>query len=139
IAAGAFHVSRVSDLMPELQGRFPVRVALQSLGMAELRRILTEPANNLLVQYCALLGTEGVEVHVTEDAIDELARFAHMANERLENIGARRLYTVMERLFEELSFHAPEMQGVRVEIASPYVHERLAEVLRSDDMSRYIL
>jgi ATP-dependent HslUV protease ATP-binding subunit HslU len=139
IAAGAFHVSRVSDLMPELQGRFPVRVALQSLGMAELRRILTEPANNLLVQYCALLGTEGVEVHVTPDAIDELARFAHVANERLENIGARRLYTVMERLFEELSFHAPEMQGVRVEIAAPYVHERLAEVLRSDDMSRYIL
>jgi ATP-dependent HslUV protease ATP-binding subunit HslU len=139
IAAGAFHVARVSDLMPELQGRFPVRVALQSLGMPELRRILTEPANNLLVQYCALLATEGLDMYVTPEAIDELARFAHMANERLENIGARRLYTVLERLFEDVSFHASEMNGVRVEISAAYVQERLADVLRSDDMSRYIL
>lgn len=139
IAAGAFHVARVSDLMPELQGRFPVRVALQSLGVAELRRILIEPANNLLMKYCTLLATEGIEIHVTDDAVDELARFADMANQRLENIGARRLYTVLERLFEEISFHASEMSGVRVEISGAYVQERLAEVLRSDDMTRYIL
>jgi ATP-dependent HslUV protease ATP-binding subunit HslU len=107
--------------------------------MPELRRILTEPANNLLVQYCALLATEGLDMYVTPEAIDELARFAHMANERLENIGARRLYTVLERLFEDVSFHASEMNGVRVEISAAYVQERLADVLRSDDMSRYIL
>ena len=139
IAAGAFHVSKPSDLIPELQGRFPIRVELQSLSESDFERILTEPKNSLVSQYVALLGTEEVTVEVREDAVSELARVAHVVNQRLENIGARRLHTILERVFEELSFHAPEMHGATIEITAPYVQERLSDVVEDVDLSRYIL
>lgn len=139
IAAGAFHVSKPSDLIPELQGRFPIRVELQSLSESDFERILTEPKNSLVSQYVALLGTEEVTVEVREDAVAELARVAHVVNQRLENIGARRLHTILERVFEELSFHAPEMHGATIEITAPYVQERLSDVVEDVDLSRYIL
>ena len=139
IAAGAFHVSKPSDLIPELQGRFPIRVELQSLEAGEFKRILTEPRNSLVRQYTAMLGTEDVTVDFRDDAIDAIAELADQVNRSLENIGARRLHTVMERVFEELSFHAPEMNGATVEITSQYVRERLSDVLESEDLSRYIL
>jgi ATP-dependent HslUV protease ATP-binding subunit HslU len=139
IAAGAFHVSKPSDLIPELQGRFPIRVELDPLGQAEFVRILTEPKSALIKQYMALLGAEGVELTFTEDSIAAIAEFAAMVNERTENIGARRLHTVMERLLDEVSFDAPDLSGQSVTIDAAYVHRMLADVVKNDDLSRYIL
>lgn len=139
IAAGAFHISKPSDLIPELQGRFPLRVELGSLGEADFARILVEPQNSLIKQYTALLATEEVEVEFTEEAIAELARLAQQVNEASENIGARRLYTLMERLLEELSFHAAEMGKQQVTIDIPYVREQLKDIVEDQDLSRYML
>ena len=139
IAAGAFHVSKPSDLIPELQGRFPIRVELDSLGKAEFIRILTEPKNALIKQQVALLATEEVSITFSTDSIEEIADIAAKVNERTENIGARRLHTVMERLLDEISFDAPEKKGSKVAINANYVQERLADVLKSEDLSRYIL
>jgi ATP-dependent HslUV protease ATP-binding subunit HslU len=139
IAAGAFHVSKPSDLIPELQGRFPIRVELDSLGKAEFIRILTEPKNALIKQQIALLATEEVSITFSADSIEEIADIAAKVNERTENIGARRLHTVMERLLDEISFDAPEKQGSKIAINADYVQKRLADVLKSEDLSRYIL
>jgi ATP-dependent HslUV protease ATP-binding subunit HslU len=139
IAAGAFHVSKPSDLIPELQGRFPIRVELDSLGKADLVRILTEPENALIKQYTALLETESVRVSFTEDGIAEIAEMAALINERTENIGARRLYTMMERLLDEISFDAPEMTGEKMVIDARYVREKLRDFVEDEDLSRYIL
>jgi ATP-dependent HslUV protease ATP-binding subunit HslU len=139
IAAGAFHVAKPSDLIPELQGRFPIRVELDPLTQADFVRILTEPRNALITQYVEMLKTEGVTLVFGPDAVEALAEIATRVNERTENIGARRLYTVLERLLDEVSFDAPEMPGKTVEIDAGYVHARLADVARDDDMSRYIL
>ena len=139
IAAGAFHVSKPSDLIPELQGRFPIRVELDSLGKADLMRILTEPENALIKQYTALLGTESVKVKFTEDGIAEIAEMAALINERTENIGARRLYTMMEKLLDEISFDAPEMSGKDIVIDVKYVQKRLKDFVQDEDLSRYIL
>jgi ATP-dependent HslUV protease ATP-binding subunit HslU len=139
VAAGAFHVSKPSDLIPELQGRFPIRVELDSLGKAEFIKILTEPKNALIKQQIALLATEEVSITFSADSIEEIADIAAKVNERTENIGARRLHTVMERLLDEISFDAPEKQGSKVAIDADYVQKRLADVLKSEDLSRYIL
>lgn len=139
IAAGAFHVSKPSDLIPELQGRFPIRVELDSLGKAEFVRILTEPQNALIKQHIALLATEDVTVNFTQDGIEEIAKIAEDVNDRTENIGARRLHTVMEKLLDEISFDAPEKKGVVVTIDAVYVRSRLADIVKSEDLSRYIL
>jgi len=139
IAAGAFHVSKPSDLIPEMQGRFPIRVELDSLGKADFVRILTKPRNALTKQYTALLETEGVQIEFTPDAIEEIAKMASMVNEATENIGARRLYTIMEKLLEEVSFEAPQMEGAKVVIDAHYVRDRLTEVIKDQDLSRYIL
>ncbi len=139
IAAGAFHVSKPSDLIPELQGRFPIRVELESLGEAEFVRILTEPKNALIRQYTALMQTENIELVFKEDAVHEIARTATTVNERTENIGARRLHTILEKLLEDLSFDAPERQDKRIEIDAAYVRERLAGIAGDDDLARYIL
>jgi len=139
IAAGAFHVSKPSDLIPELQGRFPIRVELDSLGKADLVRILTEPENALIKQYTALLGTESVKVKFTEDGIAEIAEMAALINERTENIGARRLYTMMEKLLDEISFDAPEMSGKDMVVDVRYVQKRLKDFVQDEDLSRYIL
>ena len=139
IAAGAFHVSKPSDLIPELQGRFPIRVELDSLGKADLVRILTEPENALIKQYRALLETESVKVKFTEDGIAEIAEMAALINERTENIGARRLYTMMEKLLDEVSFDAPDMSGKDMVIDVKYVQKRLESFVQDEDLSRYIL
>lgn len=139
IAAGAFHVSKPSDLIPELQGRFPIRVELDSLGKEDLIRILTEPENALIKQYTALMETESVKLEFKEDAIAEIAGMAALINERTENIGARRLYTIMERLLEEISFDAPEMTGKTMIIDANYVREKLKDFVEDEDLSRYIL
>ena len=139
IAAGAFHVSKPSDLIPELQGRFPIRVELDSLGKADLLRILTEPENALIKQYTALLETESVKVHFTEDGAAEIAEMAALINERTENIGARRLYTMMEKLLDEISFDAPEMSGKSMVINAHYVRDKLRDFVEDEDLSRYIL
>ena len=139
IASGAFHVAKPSDLIPEFQGRFPIRVELNSLGEEDFVRILTEPENALLKQYKALLETEGVEISYTDDAVREIASIATVVNERMENIGARRLHTVMERLFDEISFEAPDMGAASVVIDRDYVNERLAAIVKDEDLSRYIL
>jgi len=139
IAAGAFHVSKPSDLIPELQGRFPIRVELDSLGKADLVRILTEPENALIKQYTALLDTESVKVNFLEDGIAEIAEMAALINERTENIGARRLYTMMEKLLDEISFDAPEMSGNSMVIDAKYVLEKLKDFVEDEDLSRYIL
>jgi ATP-dependent HslUV protease ATP-binding subunit HslU len=139
IAAGAFHVSRPSDLIPELQGRFPIRVELEPLGRDEFVRILTEPRSALIKQYIALMATEGLTLDITPAAIERLAELAAMVNERTENIGARRLHTVMERLLDEVSFHASELAGQTIEIDPAYVDRMLEDVVKSDDLSRYIL
>jgi ATP-dependent HslUV protease ATP-binding subunit HslU len=139
IAAGAFHVSKVSDLIPELQGRFPIRVELESLGEPELLRILREPQNALPVQYTALLATEGVELSFTDDGLQELARIAAFVNGRAENIGARRLHTVFERLLEDVSFSAPERGGAKFVVDKAFVQKQLSELLKQEDLSRYIL
>ncbi len=139
IAAGAFHVAKVSDLIPELQGRFPIRVELSSLGCAEFVRILREPENSLIKQYGALLATEGVDIDFTDEAIEEIAAISADVNQRLENIGARRLITVMERLLEDISFRAPEMPKQQFEVTRDYVRSRLQDVVADHDLSRYIL
>ncbi|MFH7319450.1 ATP-dependent protease ATPase subunit HslU [Desulfurivibrio sp. D14AmB] len=139
IASGAFHVSKPSDLIPELQGRFPIRVELSALGEAEFYRILTEPQNALLKQYAALMATEGIELSFTDKAIHELARLAAQVNGRTENIGARRLHTILERLLEELSFEAPDLGEKSFEVTADYVRGQLAEVVANEDLSRFIL
>jgi len=139
IAAGAFHVSKPSDLIPELQGRFPIRVELDSLGKVEFIRILTEPQNALIKQQIALLATEGISLAFSKDSIEEIADIAAQVNDRTENIGARRLYTIMERLLDEISFDAPEKKGSMISIDATHVRERLADVVKSEDLSRYIL
>jgi ATP-dependent HslUV protease ATP-binding subunit HslU len=139
IAAGAFHVSKPSDLIPELQGRFPIRVELQSLTMEDFVRILTEPKSSLVKQYTALLETEGVKLEFTKEALDEIAHFAFRVNESTENIGARRLHTIMERVLDELSFDAPEKKGEHVTIDAEYVRKMLTDIVKDQDLSRYIL
>ncbi len=139
IAAGAFHRAKPSDLMPELQGRFPIRVELEALVKEDFVRILTEPKGSLTKQYEALLATEGVTLTFEQDAVDALADFAFQVNQTTQNIGARRLYTIMERLLEELSFEAPEMQRGRVVINAAYVQQRLAELTQDEDLSKFIL
>jgi len=139
IAAGAFHVAKPSDLVPELQGRFPIRVELNSLGKKEFIRILTEPDNALIKQYVALLNTEDVKLEFTQDAIEEIAEIAQEVNEKTENIGARRLHTVMEKLLEDISFNASELKGQKIVIDAKVVKEKLSEILKSEDLSRYIL
>ena len=139
IAAGAFHLSKPSDMIPELQGRFPIRVELHSLSKEDFVRILTEPKNALIVQYTALMKTEGVELEFTKDAIDKIAEIACQINEDSENIGARRLHTVMEQLLEEVSFTAPELKGQKISITPKYIQGRLSSLLKNQDLSRYIL
>jgi ATP-dependent HslUV protease ATP-binding subunit HslU len=139
VASGAFHSAKPSDLIPEFQGRFPIRVELSSLGKDDFVRILTEPKNALIKQYAALLETENVHLQFGEDAIREIAQIASEVNERTENIGARRLHTILERLLDEVSFSAPEMQGREVTIDAQYVRERLSPILKNEDLSRYIL
>ncbi|MFP4534961.1 MAG: ATP-dependent protease ATPase subunit HslU [Spirochaetaceae bacterium] len=139
IAAGAFHMSKPSDLIPELQGRFPLRVELEALGAEDFYRILTQPRNALITQYRELLKTEGVEIDFTEEAIRTISEIAAEVNSRNENIGARRLHTIMELLLEEVSFTAPELTGQTIPVTPEYVHERLGEIVEDQDLSRYIL
>jgi ATP-dependent HslUV protease ATP-binding subunit HslU len=139
IAAGTFHSSKPSDLIPELQGRFPIRVELSSLKKEDLRAILTEPKNALVRQYKALLTTEGVDLSFTEEAIEEIARIAASVNEKTEDIGARRLYTIMEKLLEEISFNAPDMKKKSISIDPPYIKKKLEKIAKDEDMSQYIL
>src|SRR2546425_4087692 len=139
IAAGAFHVSKPSDLIPELQGRLPIRVELTSLGEADFVRILTEPKNALIKQYISLLETEGVKLTFTEDAIQALARFATNVNEQTENIGARRLHTILEKVLDEISFEAPDLKKKTIKIDVAYVTKQLADIVKNQDLSRYIL
>jgi ATP-dependent HslUV protease ATP-binding subunit HslU len=139
IAAGAFHTTKPSDLIPELQGRFPIRVELSSLSEADFIRILTEPKNALIKQYIALLDTEGLKLSFTEDAIAAIARFAATVNEHTENIGARRLHTILEKVLEDISFEAPEMKKKTVKIDAAYVQKQLVNIVKDQDLSRYIL
>ncbi|MGP8049166.1 MAG: ATP-dependent protease ATPase subunit HslU [Desulfobaccales bacterium] len=139
IASGAFHLSKPADLIPEMQGRFPIRVELQSLGAAEFERILTEPENALIKQYQALLETEAVHLTFAPEAVKEIAALATKVNERTENIGARRLHTIMEKLLEEISFTAPDLGERAISISADYVRERLADLIEDEDLSRYIL
>src|SRR6266566_1722919 len=139
IAAGAFHVSKPSDLIPELQGRFPIRVELDSLTVQDFVRILTEPQNALIKQYVALLETEGVKLTFLDDAVQEIARFAATVNENTENIGARRLHTIMEKLLDEISFEGPDLKKKTIRIDAAYVQKMLAEIVKDQDLSRYIL
>jgi ATP-dependent HslUV protease ATP-binding subunit HslU len=139
IAAGAFHVSKPSDLIPELQGRFPIRVELKSLTMADFIAILTEPKSSLVKQYTALLETEGLKLEFTREALDEVAHFAFQVNEATENIGARRLHTIMERVLDEISFNAPDMREKTVNIDADYVKKMLVDIVKDQDLSRYIL
>jgi ATP-dependent HslUV protease ATP-binding subunit HslU len=139
IAAGAFHVSKPSDLIPELQGRFPIRVELDALGKDEFVRILTEPRSALVKQYIALMETEAINLIFTVDAIDRIADFATIVNERTENIGARRLHTVMEKLLDEISFEGPDLVDKHVTIDGDYVSRMLADIVKNEDLSRYIL
>jgi ATP-dependent HslUV protease ATP-binding subunit HslU len=139
IASGAFHVSKPSDLIPELQGRFPIRVELEHLTKDDFVRILTEPNNALIKQYIALIATEGIVLEFTPDSIDEIADIAFTVNEKTENIGARRLHTVLEKLLEDISFDAPEKTGESISINREYVRARLAEIIKDEDLSRYIL
>jgi ATP-dependent HslUV protease ATP-binding subunit HslU len=139
IAAGAFHVSKPSDLIPELQGRFPIRVELEALGKDEFVRILTEPRNALIKQYVALMDTEGIELAFTDEAIRKIADFAQTVNEHTENIGARRLHTVLEKLLDEISFEGPDLPEKQVTIDEAYVVRMLADIVKNQDLSRYIL
>ena len=139
IAAGAFHVSKPSDLIPELQGRFPIRVELKSLSVEDFVRILKEPKNALAKQYEALLDTEGIKLTITADALEEVAKFAAQVNESSENIGARRLHTIMEKLLEEISFEGPDLRKKTVRIDAAYVRKQLADIVKDQDLSRYIL
>ena len=139
IAAGAFHVSKPSDLIPELQGRFPIRVELESLTIDDFKRILTEPRNALIKQYQAMMETEGVSIEFTTDAIDSIARFAAQVNQQTENIGARRLQTIMEKLLEEISFEGPDLEPKQQRIDAAYVEGMLSDTVKDQDLSRYIL
>jgi ATP-dependent HslUV protease ATP-binding subunit HslU len=139
IAAGAFHMSKPSDMIPELQGRFPIRVELSALNRREFYRILTEPKNALLLQYIALLKTEGVQLSFSDNAVMEVARIAEDVNQRTENIGARRLHTLMERLLEDVLFEAPDVADATVSVDVAFVKDKLAEIVKDDDLSRYIL
>ena len=139
IASGAFHIAKPSDLLPELQGRLPIRVELRALTESDFVRILTETDNALTRQYTALMGTEEVTVDFTEDGIAALARIAAEVNQSVENIGARRLYTVLERVFEELSFTAPDRSGDTITVDADFVGQHLGELVKSTDMSRYVL
>ena len=139
MAAGAFHVSKPSDLIPELQGRFPIRVELKSLTEADFIRILKEPKNALIKQYIALLDTEGIKLAFTDDSLEEIARFAARVNESTENIGARRLHTILEKLLEEISFAGPDLKKKNVKIDAVYVRKQLADIVKDQDLSRYIL
>ncbi len=139
IAAGAFTTSKPSDLIPELQGRFPIRVELNILNKEDLKRILTEPCNSLIKQYTALLATEGLKIEITDDAIDEIAETAFLVNEQTENIGARRLYTVLEKLLEDISFNAPGLKKKQFTIDKKYVKKKLQSIVKNEDLSRYIL
>jgi len=139
IAAGAFHVSKPSDLIPELQGRFPIRVELDSLTVEDFVRILTEPQNALIKQYVALLETEGIKLNFNDDAVQEVARFAATVNESTENIGARRLHTIMEKLLDEISFEGPDLKKKTIRIDAAYVQKMLADIVKDQDLSRYIL
>ena len=139
IAAGAFHFSKPSDLVPELQGRFPLRVELQPLGKTEFLRILTEPDNSLQKQYSALLSTEGVELEFTQEGLEEIAAFAEETNARTENIGARRLYTMLEKILADISFHAPDCRGQKIVVDKAYVNANLEDVREDADLSRFIL
>jgi ATP-dependent HslUV protease ATP-binding subunit HslU len=139
VAAGAFHVTKPSDMIPELQGRFPIRVELSSLGPEEFVRILKEPKNALIRQYIALLDTEGIKLIFTDEAIGEIARYAYLVNTQTENIGARRLFTVMERLLDEISFEAPDLKKKKIEIDADYVNKMLSDIAKDQDLSRYIL
>src|SRR6202171_2535186 len=138
-AARPVHVSKPSDLIPELQGRFPIRVELEALGKDEFVRILTEPRSALVKQYTALMETEGIELTFTEDAIHRIADFATIVNDRTENIGARRLHTVMEKLLDEISFEGPDLVDKDITIDAAYVTKMLAEIVKNEDLSRYIL
>src|SRR6266403_943005 len=139
VAAGAFHVSKPSDLIPELQGRFPIRVELKSLTEADFIRILREPKNALVKQYTALMDTEGIKLTFTDDSIEEISRFAARVNEMSENIGARRLHTIMEKMLEEISFAGPDLKKKNVKIDAAYVRKQLADIVKDQDLSRYIL
>jgi ATP-dependent HslUV protease ATP-binding subunit HslU len=139
IAAGAFHVSKPSDLIPELQGRFPIRVELESLTVEDFKRILTEPKNSLVRQYRALLETEGIELEFTPDSIDAVAQFAGRVNEQTEDIGARRLHTIMEKVLDEISFAAPDLEPKHQVIDAAYVERTLTDIVKDQDLSRYIL
>jgi len=139
IAAGAFHVAKPADLIPELQGRFPIRVELDPLTREDFIRILTEPKNALIRQYVELLGTEQVTLRFTPDAVEAVAEIGMRVNAATENIGARRLYTIMEKMLESVSFDAPDMPGKDITVDAAYVHERLADIIRDQDLSRYIL
>jgi len=139
IAAGAFHVSKPSDLIPELQGRFPIRVELESLTIDDFVRILREPKNALVKQYVGLMDTEGIKLSFTDDAVLEIAKFAALVNERTENIGARRLHTIMERLLDEISFEGPDLKEKTQSIDATYVRQMLESIVKDQDLSRYIL
>jgi ATP-dependent HslUV protease ATP-binding subunit HslU len=139
IAAGAFHVSKPSDLIPELQGRFPIRVELKSLTVEDFVRILKEPKNALAKQYVALMDTEGIKLTLTDDALEEVAKFAAQVNESSENIGARRLHTIMEKLLEEISFEGPDLRKKNVKVDAVYVRKQLSDIVKDQDLSRYIL
>jgi ATP-dependent HslUV protease ATP-binding subunit HslU len=139
IAAGAFHVSKPSDLIPELQGRFPIRVELEPLTKEDFLRILTEPKNALIRQYVALMETEGISLEFRPDAIEAIAAMAVEVNDKMENIGARRLFTIMEKILDQIAFDAPDLKDKKLSIDAPYVHERLSEIIKNEDLSRYIL
>ncbi|MFA5881227.1 MAG: AAA family ATPase, partial [Eubacteriales bacterium] len=139
IAAGAFHISKPSDLIPELQGRFPIRVELESLTEEDFKQILTEPQNALIKQYTALLETEGISLKFTENSLDEIAKIAYTVNEQTENIGARRLHTILEKLLEEIAFAAPDIGSKEIVIDREYVRSKLDDVVKNQDLSRYIL
>jgi ATP-dependent HslUV protease ATP-binding subunit HslU len=139
IASGAFHLAKPSDLIPELQGRFPIRVELNSLSKNDFIRILTEPQNALLKQYTALMATEGITLEFTDDATAQIAEIATSVNERTENIGARRLHTIMEKLLEDYSFDAPELKGKKIVLDAAYVGKKMEGLLKDEDLSRYIL
>jgi ATP-dependent HslUV protease ATP-binding subunit HslU len=139
IAAGAFHVSKPSDLIPELQGRFPIRVELKPLSEGDFIRILKEPKNALVKQYTALLETEGIKLSFTDESLEEIARYAARVNEIAENIGARRLHTIMEKVLDEISFAGPDLKKKNVKIDRAYVQKQLADIVKDQDLSRYIL
>ncbi len=139
IGAGAFHVTKPSDLIPELQGRFPIRVELSSLDKNDFIKILTEPENALITQYTALMGTESIKITFADDAIDEISEIAEKVNDVNENIGARRLYTIMEKVMEDISFAAPDMKKKKVLIDKKYVQKQIKDIIEDEDLSRFIL